>query len=766
MGRGHFVFLSLALLASLGASSAQAAPAATAEQVQGFLGRHCTACHSDAAKMAGLSLELADLHKAPAHVWDGAASRLQKGLMPPPGTPKPDEAERDAVIAWMREQVDRAAGQDVDPGRVTVRRLNRAEYNNTVRDLLGVHFQPADDFPPDDTGYGFDTIGDVLSVSPLLTERYLRAAEQIANRVIDLRPAPEPTVEQYVADGEEQYRRTDPDDPLGYPFNPGDFQARHFFPVDAEYDLFLRLKDSRSGEAKKVSPSLTLFLDGKRLDSWIIEDGEYGDGYLGVRLPVQAGWHTIYAEFDPSYVNKETRDYYKENEKVLTRRLFVERIDVGGPFDYDPRAQSAWNKLFVCDQPTRDCAAEILSTLARRAYRRPPTEQEVSELVALVDAAQARGDSFEAGVQLALKAVLISPNFLFRVERDPEPGQVRRLNDFELASRLSYFVWSSMPDDELLAAAEQGKLADAAGVEAQVRRMLADERASALVHNFGGQWLQLRKLDEAQPAAEQFPTFHDYLRQAMRQETELFFETILREDRSIVEFIDADWTFVNNQLAALYGIQGVKGHRMRKVQLDGHIRGGVLTQASVLTVSSYPTRTSPVLRGLWVLENLLGAPPPPPPADVPPIDESKIGPEMSVRRQFEIHRANPSCSVCHVAMDPIGFSLENFDAIGRWRAEDGGRPVDASGELPDGRKFDGPIALKGILLQDKAELARTLSEKMLTYALGRGLRRDDALAVKQVGDAVVADDYRFSRLIVEIAKSPLFTMRRAEGAGS
>ena len=701
MARFHLVLLGL----TLGAGSLGAAPSATTDGVRDFLKQHCTACHSDAAKMAGLSLEIADLEAAPAHVWDGAAARLRKGLMPPPGAPKPDAAELDAVIAWMQSRVEQASNQDVDPGRVTLRRLNRAEYNNTVRDLLGVHFRPADDFPPDDTGYGFDTIGDVLSVSPLLTERYLRAAEEIANRVIDLRPAPAPTIDHYVSDGEEQYRRTDRDDPLGYPFNPGDFEARHFFPVDAEYDVFAKLKDSRSGAAKKVSPTLTLFLDGKPLGSWVVVDGEYGSGYLGVRVPVAAGWHTVYAEFDPEYVNKETRDYYKEGENQLTRRLFVERLDVGGPFGYDARAQRSWKKLFVCEERTSDCAREILTALTRRAYRRPATPQEVNELLALVDLARARGDSFEAGVQLALKAVLISPSFLFRVEHDADPGQIRRLNDFELASRLSYFLWSSMPDDELLAAAEKGELRSPEALEAQVRRMLADERSSELVRNFGGQWLELRKLDEARPAAETFPIFHDHLRRAMRQETELFFETILREDRSIVEFLDADWTFVNNQLASLYGLEGVQGHQMRRVRLEGDRRGGVLTQASVLTVSSYPTRTSPVLRGLWVLENLLGAPPPPPPVDIPPIDETKIGPDMPLRKQFEIHRGNPSCSVCHVAMDPIGFSLENFDAVGRWRDTDGGQPVDASGELPDGRKFNGPIELKRILLEDKHELA-------------------------------------------------------------
>ncbi len=752
------------LVAPLALAAASSAAPADLEQVRSFLGAHCTSCHNDQAKVAGLSL--ADLEATPAHVWEGAAVRLRKGLMPPKGSPRPAAEDLAAAADWMERRFAEESGkQEVDPGRVTMRRLNRAEYNNTVRDLLGVHFRPADDFPPDDTGYGFDTIGDVLSVSPLLMERYLRAAEQIANRVIDLRPAPEATTTQYLADNEEQYRRTDPDDPLGYPYPPGDFLAEHFFPVDAEYDIHIKVKDSRSAEARKADPELTLYLDGEALGNWKVVDGEYVQGYFGVRVPVTAGRHEIYAEFEKGYVNKETRDYYVD-EKYLTRRLFTDRIDVGGPYDYHARAQSTWKKLFVCEEQTAACAERIVSTLARKAYRRPVTEQEVDELTALVDLARARGDSFEAGIQLALKAVLVSPNFLFRTERDPQPGQLRRLNDFELASRLSYFLWSSMPDEALLTAAEKGDLTRPAELEKQVRRMLADAKSSALVENFGGQWLQLRKLDETTPAAEEYPMFHEHLRRAMRRETELFFERILREDRSIIEFIDADYAYVNNQLAALYGMEGVSGHEMRLVSLDDPNRGGVLTQASVLTVSSYPTRTSPVLRGLWVLENLLGAPPPPPPVDVPPLDASKIDPGMPLRKQYEIHREVPSCAVCHVAMDPIGFSLENFDAVGRWRTHDGHGPVDASGELPDGRAFNGPAELKKILLEDKEDLAEAITEKMLTYALGRGLEARDRAAEKRIAEAVIADDYRFSRLIVEIAKSPLFTMRRAEGAGS
>ena len=747
------------------AASAAAAPA-DRTQVEAFVAQHCAACHNETAKTAGLSL--ADFDTVPTHSWEDAAERLRKGMMPPPGLPKPPEAERDAVLAWIEARVAQAAADaPVEPGRVTMRRLNRAEYNNTVRDLLGVQFRPADDFPPDDSGYGFDTIGDVLSVSPVLMEGYLRAADQVASRVIDLKPEPEPVVAQYVPDQAEQYRRTDLDDPLGYPFAPGDYQVEHFFPVDGEYELALNVKETRSERAKREhSPELTLLVDGEPVGSWIVEDGEYKKGYFSVRVPVTAGVHKLWGRFEPGYVNKETRNYYKEEDQKPTRRVFVDRMEVGGPYAYDAREQSTWKKLFVCEQPTPGCAEEILSGLARRAYRRPVTEQEIDELLALVEQTQVRGDSFEAGIQLALKAILVSPNFLFRTEIDPEPGQIRKLNGYELASRLSYFLWSSMPDDALLAAAAAGELAEPAGVEKQVRRMLADEKAHALVENFGGQWLQLRKLAESNPAEEEYPIFHDYLRQAMRAESEMFFERILKEDRSILEFIDADWTYVNNQLASLYGIDGVSGPDMRLVEIDDPNRGGALTQASVLTVSSYPTRTSPVLRGLWVLENLLGAPPPPPPGDVPPLDATHIDPGMPLRKQYEIHRQNPSCAVCHQTMDPIGFSLENFDAVGRWRTNDGHGDVDARGVLPDGREFEGPSELKRILLEDKQDVARALAEKMLTYALGRGLESRDRTAVKQVADAVVEDDYRFSRLVIEIANSPLFTLRRAEGAGS
>ncbi|MEX2261261.1 MAG: DUF1592 domain-containing protein [Bryobacteraceae bacterium] len=736
------------------------------QAVRPFLEKHCAACHNNRAKTGDVSFEFESAEAALSDplLWEEALLKLRSGQMPPPGAKRPTEAETQPVVRWIERELDRmAAHVKLDPGRVTVRRLNRAEYNHTVRDLLAIPFRPGDDFPADDSGYGFDNIGDVLSLPPLLMENYLRAADRIAAYIVPSGKARTPTLERYICDVREQARRIHNDDPEGYPYPPGAFEATHFFPVDAEYELVLRMKDRRKDKTEIVP--IEFYFDGEKVGDFQVQDGEYQQGVFTVRRFVTAGRHTLYGDFAKPYTNIEDWDEQSYGKALFKqeRRIFVDALEVQGPFNYDHRQSTAYRKLFVCQERTEDCAQRILHALARRAYRRPPAQREIDQLTGLVALARKHGDSFETGIQLALKAVLVSPNFLYRIERDPDPAKIHAVSNLDLASRLSYFLWSSTPDEELLALAEQSRLREPAVLEAQVRRMLKDPKSEALVKNFAGQWLQLRNLDKASPDPDLFPKFNDYLRQAMIRETELYFEHVMRNDRSILEFVDSSYTFLNARLAHHYGIEGVSGRDFRKVELPVSNRGGVLTQASVLTVSSYPTRTSPVLRGLWVLENFLGAPPPPPPAGVPQLDEQKIGLDLPLRKQLEQHRADPGCAVCHTRMDAIGFGLENFDAVGAWRTHDGNFPVDAAGTLPGGSSFEGPDGLKKILAQDRDAFARTLAEKMMTFALGRGVERSDRPAIQRIARNVAASEYRFSSLILEIVKSAPFRMRRGEG---
>ena len=550
-------------------------------------------------------------------VWEKVYEYLHGGMMPPKGRPKPTPAELETVYAWLDAdvlKVDCTNGPK-DPGRATLRRLNRAEYDNTVHDLVGVSFHPADDFPSDDVGYGFDNIGDVLSMPPILMEKYLAASEKI---------------------------------------------------IDAAW---------KSDEARKR---------------------------ILIAVPQSP----------------------KEN---------------------------------------RDCARKILKAFAERAWRRPVGDDEIRRLLRFVDAADKNGDPFETGIQLALEAVLTSPHFVFRVETDKEAGAApHAVTDWELATRLSYFLWSSMPDEELFNHARLGDLHQPDVLEDQVRRMLKDPKAHALVENFADQWLLIRNLKSATPDPTMFPTFES-LRTAMQKETELYFENVMREDHSILEFIDSDYTFVNGPLAKHYGIDGVSGDDFRRVTLKDGRRGGVLTQASILTVTSNPTRTSPVKRGKFILDNILGTPPPPPPPDVPPLKENTKSVEgLSVRQRLEEHRANPACASCHQRMDPLGFGFENFDAIGGWRTLDGKAPIDASGVLPGGEAFKGPAELKTILKGRPQDFAHCLAEKMLTYALGRGLERGDRCAVDEVARNVVQNKYVFSSLVLGIVKSEPFRMRRGK----
>ena len=861
----RYLGLCCALLApaiSVGAATFEA-------DVKPFLEKHCLLCHNSQAKTAGVALDNFANGEAAAQdagTWDLVKRMLSSGVMPPAGQPRPPRQDMAKVLDWIAANTPEESIQP-NPGRVTARRLNRSEYNNTVRDLLGVDIRPADDFPVDDTGYGFDNIGDVLSISPVLMEKYLLAAEKISRHAIMTDRGVQPTMTRYSAPRSAGERRQ-----IGsaarLPYSPeGRLTASHIFPASGEYELHLRFVDRRrvqpllpewahrvkeiiemaaaldlgvidreraeqefeilnedskgfmqrfdalrQGEtyvieketlveklreyhawleenpepAEPPPPPVPLDvvfnLDGERLITYRAADDKEDEDYERpepVRMRVEAGERELHGEilspegesWNPNSL--EWAEYRGETTLLAKRMVFVDYVEVTGPYKADlaPLPESQ-RRIMVCEPKGRrfdgDCAGEIFARLLRLAFRRPVSSDEVAAYVRFARRAVKSGESFERGIQFALKAILVSPQFLFRIEHDPEqtePGLSHKIGDFELASRLSYFLWSSMPDEELLAAAAAGELRTAEGRKAQVTRMVRDKKFSALIENFAGQWLELRNIALARPDPEIFPEFDEDLREAMVRETELFFANIVEEDRSVLEFLNADYTFVNERLAMHYGIDGVSGPEFRKVALAGRQRGGVLTQASVLTVSSYPTRTSPVLRGLWVLDNLLGDRPPDPPGGVPELDEKTAGKAASLRQQLEKHRADPSCAVCHDRMDPLGFGLENYNAIGAWRTGDGDFPIDASGELPGGVRFNGPAELKSVLGDRGDQFTRNLAQKMLTYALGRGLERYDKAVVDKIRSGTSEDGYRFSSLLLGIVESMPFQMRRTEGGG-
>jgi len=716
--------------------------------VRPFVATHCAACHNAKMKAGALDLEVVGLeHPA---VWEKVYDKLRAGEMPPAGRPAPRRAEVDAVMRWIEAAFQPGLG--IDPGRVTARRLNRFEYNNTVRDLVGVDLRPADDFPADDSGYGFDHIGDVLSLSPVLMEKYLAAAEKIAAAAVVVDAAVRPTVERYKA---EQLKQV------------GSIRVRHRFLADADYDIRAGLGGIRPDGAPVVRMELTI--DGAIYRQWDVDPRRNMPRNFDVRLRVTRGEHELALAF--------TNDTFKREGNPIPERdryLAIDFLELRGPFNAGTLALSeSHERLFVCGHPNGkhqpECARTILTRLARRAYRRPPSAAEVDALVRMVDLAAREGESFEKGIAVALQAVLVSPHFLFRIERDPQPNDPRAvhpLGDHELATRLSYFLWSSMPDDQLQRLADSGELGKAGVLQAEVRRMLLDPKARALVENFAGQWLQIRNLDTVKPDPERFPGFDEELRAAMRTETEMFFEAVVREDRSILDFIDGGFTYLNERLARHYGVRGVTGGEFRRVPLRTAQRGGVLTQASILTVSSYANRTSPVLRGKWLLENFLNAPPPPPPPDVPNLKEEAIGSSSSLRRQLEQHRTNAVCASCHSRMDVLGFGLENYDAIGAWRTRDGKFPVDASGVLPGGKKFRTPAELKAILKADREAFSRCVTEKMLTYALGRGLERYDRPVIDAIVRRLAQKEYRFVALVAEIVAARPFQQRRGDRGGT
>ncbi len=769
----------LALLSSLPLFAAQ--PAAStdtfSQTVAPFVQKNCAVCHSEQGKAGGLVLTKYRDTASMLHdrlVWEKVVERLRAGEMPPKGMPKPPPDQIATITSWIDSEfaeIDRTTPPD--PGHLTAHRLNRVEYNNTIRDLLAVNFQPAADFPADDSGFGFDNIGDALSVSPVLMEKYLAAAKKIATEAIPLSlTVPKPTIQRHSP----EHLVNEPRPELDHAF---------VLPAEGDYDL----RSAVGG--KQDSMHVQLLLDGKEIKADDVLIAKDKPRSYELRLHLPAGVHTFQAVLtrrDPtpeeSQIAEKIADddeaailkavaKHPEDEKQIrlqhklsNQPTFVDALEIKGPFNGSPAPlPESYHRVFLCGHPlgrhTQQCVRSNLTQLANIAYRRPATPAEIAKLMKLVALGEKNGLSLEQSTRLGLEAILVSPQFLYRLEHD-QTTAVHPVDGYELASRLSYFLWSSMPDAQLLEQAAENRLNQPAVLHAQVRRMLLDPRAAALIDNFAGQWLELRNLDSIHPDPVQFPEFDSQLRQAMYTETRTFFANVVETDQSILDFIDGKYTFLNERLAKFYGIPGVQGDQFRRVELDGTERSGVLTQASVLAITSYPTRTSPVLRGKWIMENVLNTPPPPPPPGVGSIDE-KGGPLAgTMRQQMEKHRANPTCAACHVRMDPLGFALENYDAVGHWRTTDASQPIDSTGVLPNGRSFTGSAELKTILAANRNQFAECLTEKMMTYALGRGLEQYDRAATRKIVSDLAAHGYRFSVLINGIVDSAPFQLGRAD----
>jgi histone H3/H4 len=788
--RRRVIFCFLALVGILATASGQRGKippnrnsgTASLEVYRTVLDRYCGACHNEKTRTAGLVLTHLDLGNVSngASAWEKVANKLRTGAMPPAGMPRPDQATYDSLTAYLETALDRAAAVKPQPGRVAVHRLNRAEYANAVRDLLGLDIDGASLLPVDDSGYGFDNIADVLSLSPTLLERYMSAARKVSRLAIG-DPAIHPSLETYDLPWFlKQDDRMSEDLPFG---SRGGTAIRYNFPLDAEYVIRVRLQTVSPLKPDVLGLSqeaqLEIRLDGARLKLFTIggarSDKKAPDPGLEVRFHSNAGIKTIGVDFmnadaEPEGpLQSETvafREINRRDEQVLP---YLGKVIIEGPYGAKGVGETlSRRKIFVC-YPSRNedelrCAQQILSTLARHAYRRPVTERDVTPLLSLYKEGKDSG-GFESGISTAIQGLLVSPAFLFRTEHDEGslPADVAYpISSLELASRLSFFLWSSIPDEQLLDLAVSGKLKNPLVLEQQVRRMLADSRSDALVSNFAGQWLYLRNIRRVLPDPVIYPEFDDSLRSAFEQETELFLKSNLREDRPVLNLLNANYTFLNEQLARFYGISNIYGSHFRRVSLQDHPeRRGLLGQGSILTVTSYANRTSPTLRGKWLLETVLGAPPPPPPPNVPSLKEqnSEDGKTLSVRQQMEEHRKSPACAVCHTRMDPLGFALENFNGIGEWRTSEGGEPVDASGVLPDGRRFDGPAELREVLQSSPKQFATAFTEKLLTYALGRGLEYYDAPAIRRITREAAAENYRWSSLIVGITRSVPFQMK-------
>ena len=797
----------------------RAAPPApwSAARTRATLRRYCLTCHNARLRTASLALDAMDAERVAENpaAWEKVVAKLRAGAMPPAGRPRPDRAAYAAMAASLEAALDRAAAAAPNPGRKAAHRLNRREYANAVRDLLGLEVDGGALLPPDDVDHGFDNMAAALAMSPALLDRYIFAARRIARLAVG-DPAVGPATETYSLPSMRfQDQRMSEELPFG---SRGGLAVRHDFPVDGEYEIRIRLRRQLYDYVRGLQnrQGLQVRLDGVRVTTFIVggapgtppprtfagavagdaaweEYALHADEHLALRVPVRAGPRTVGVSFVQGRTERDGVLQPRATGKVLAiaerwsspseaPEAAVEHVSVSGPYLATGAGEtSTRRRLFVCYPAAvaeeASCAREVLARVARRAYRRPLASDDLETLLAFYEAGRAAG-GFDAGIRRGLESILVDPEFLFRFEREPaaSPGRaapagaagtagvIHPISDLELASRLSFFLWSSIPDDELLDLAAAGRLRSPGVLEAQVRRMLADPRAEALVEGFATQWLALRTLPGVVPTPELFPEFDDNLRQAFARETELFVGSQIREDRSLLDLLRADYTFVNERLARHYGIPNVYGSRFRQVTLGDDARGGLLGHGSILTVTSYPTRTSPVLRGHWLLEHMLGAPPPPPPPDVPALpDRGSGGRPASVRERLERHRENAVCASCHAPMDPLGFALDHFDAIGRWRATgEAGSPIDASGVLPDGTAFRGLSGLRDALLDRRAQFVRTVAERLTTYALGRGLEHYDMPAVRRIVRDAADDDYRWSSLVLGIVRSLPFQMRRSE----
>ena len=744
-------------------TNAQKKPVATSvpsfsSDVAPIVDKYCIACHTGSVPPGGVRLTKGmtgtEALKNPA-LWNRVAKNISNKHMPPPGSPSPSDAQRRALAKW----VDTSFVQNcnvADPGKVTLRRLNREEYNNSVRDLLGVSIRPADDFPNDDVGYGFDNIGDVLSMSPLLMEKYLSASEKVVKAAIRIPKITTQSVNgdamAYSATGVQTLENA------LYFFSGGTGSATFKIKQGGWYRIQIRAAEQHAGPD---NAKIDLKMGRDLLTTFSITDRQAKPGTYVFPIKLVPGDSTFSVTF--------TNDYFvaaQGKENAQDRNVLVYNMELVGPIEDNP-IRTAFQKQLIPDVPSKENqeteARKNLEWFASRAYRRPVTKEELDRLMTVFQMGVRSGEGYEKVMQICCQAVLCNPNFLFRVELDATGQPSRSLNSYELASRLSYFLWSSLPDETLYASAKSGELTKPEVLKEQVVRMLKDPKAEALVDDFAMQWLQLRKLYNFQPDKKLYPDYNDALMNSMIDESKMVFANVMAEDRPISDFIDSKYTFVNEQLAKHYGIKGVTGDTMRKVSTDGTGRGGVLTQGAVLAITSNPTRTSPTKRGRWILEQILGTPPPPPPPGVDDLSKtSAVNASLSLRQQMEVHRKNPACAVCHTKMDALGFGFENYDPIGRWRTKDGNTVIDTSAVLPDGSKFSGPAQLKAVLMANKKDFAYSFVEKLMTFALGRGVDANDKCFVDEVVKKAEPSGYKFSAIVQGIANSDPFKKRKGD----
>ena len=733
-----------------------------------FLQKYCIDCHKGDKPKGGLALDgyTSEVHaRKDRKNWGAMQHVIASGEMPPAEAkkaPKPTKDEKEFIINWIENsltKVDCSPERPKDPGRVTIRRLNRAEYNNTIRDLCAVDFKPAEEFPSDDVGYGFDNIGDVLSFQPILLETDLAAADKILATAITIPETAKSSKQgfrpQNILVIPRDAKSKDPGVKIVFKSEGSGFLEKFNFPADGEYTVRFRGTGTKVGDA---FPQAVIRVDGKDMKTFTV-DAEPGKAKTyEATAKFTSGEKRVAVAFTNAFEDKEAKKF---------REFGLELIEIEGPTNAVAQPEPASVKLLLVARPgagtdAKSAAEKVLTDFARRAYRRPVKPDELARLVKLFELANKQGETFANALKLPMKAVLVSPHFLYRIEEDPkDPDDVRTISDFEFATRLSYFLWSSMPDEELFALAAKGELRKPNTLDAQVKRMLKDPKAKALSENFAGQWLQLRNLKTLSPDKGYYPGWDAALRDAMIREAEMFFEYVVQNDRPVLDFLDADYTFVNGRLAEHYGLAGITGSEFRKVKLPDTRRGGIITMASTLTVTSNPTRTSPVKRGKWIMENVLGTPPPPPAPDVPelpPTGELK----GTLRQQMEQHRADPKCAVCHNKLDPLGFGLENFDGIGGWRIQDNKVNIDSTGELPGGLKFSGPAELRKVLLGKADQFRGCFAEKLLTFGLGRGLEYYDKCALDEITKASKADGDKFSALVLAVVKSDPFQKRKGK----